>query len=95
MDSKIDIFLVRIITRVFQLYGRCLKRDSEPCEAGRGIHAKYIVVGFVFLTIVTKSITWSIVKYFQWHNNSYSKLCWNSITAKKKSIICKTLARAT
>ena len=47
---------------------------------------------FAFITIITKSIIWSIAKYFQWHNNSNSKHCWNSITAKKMSIICKTLA---
>ena len=44
---------------------------------------------FVFVTIVTKSIIWSIIKYFQWHNNSNSKHCWNSIIAKKMSIIRK------
>ena len=27
-------------------------------------------------------LLWSIVKYFQWHNNSNSKHCWNSHSCK-------------
>ena len=82
MDSQIELPCILGQNHNTSLYGSHLKRDSESTyNQGGGFMLS--TLWFVLITIVTKSIIWSIVKYFQWHNNSNSKHYWNSITAKK------------